>query len=147
MMSDQNDDFPSAPDFGRSLTGVGINLLVPDVAREVAFLKEVFRVAVLTADKDFAVLSHGGQVWMLHADHTYGNNPLLALTGDGALRGVGLEIRLYDLDPDACLERAEEAGHEVLARPAHKPHGLYECYLISPSGYVYVPSVHSHELG
>lgn len=146
-MSDQNDDFPSAPDFGRSLTGVGLNLLVPDVPREVAFLKEVFGVAVLTADKDFAVLSHGGQVWMLHADATYGNNPLLALTGDGAVRGAGVEIRLYDLDPDACLARAEASGHEVLAPCAHKPHGLYECYLVSPSGYVYVPSVHSHKLG
>ena len=146
-MADMKQEFPSAPDFGRSLKGVGINLLVPDVLKEVAFLKEVLGIACLTADKDFAVPSHEGQVWMLHADATYHSNPLLALTGDGALRGAGLEVRLYNLDPETCEARAEAGGYEVLAPCKHKPHGLYECYLVSPAGYVYVPGVASHELG
>lgn len=146
-MNEKTKDFPSAPDFGRSLKGVGLNLLVPDVLREVEFLRGVLGVAVLTCDRDFAVLSHDGQVWMLHGDQTYGAHPLLELTGDGALRGVGLEIRLYDLDPEACEQRAVAGGYTVLAPCAHKPHGLYECYLVSPAGYVYVPGVASHELG
>lgn len=144
-MPEKDPPFPSAPEFGRSLTGVGVNLLVPDVLREAAFIRDVLGVELLTADSDFAVARHGGMVWILHADATYGGHPLLALTGDGALRGAGVEIRLYGLDPDACERRAGEEA--VLASAAHKPHGLYECYLVSPAGYIYVPGVHSHEKG
>ena len=76
---------------------------------------------------------------MLHADHTYGEHPLLALTGDGAIRGAGAELRLYGIDPDAAEARARARGDTVLADSADKPHGLRECFLADPDGYVWVP--------
>ncbi len=145
-MSEASDrDFMSAAAYGRSLRGFGVNLLVRDVLRAVAFQRDVLGVEVVFAEPDFAVLRHGGPAgvgheWMLHADPTYHSNPLLGLTGDGALRGVGLELRLYGIDPDAAEAKARADGHHVLQASADKPHGLRECFLIDPEGYVWVPS-------
>jgi len=130
----------AAPDYGRSLRGFQVNLLVKDVARSVAFARDVLAAQVIYADTDFAVLRHGsGPQWMLHADHTYGSHPLLGLTGDGALRGVGIELRLHDHDPDGATAAAARLGYTVLAEAADKPHGLRESYLVDPDGYVWVP--------
>jgi catechol 2,3-dioxygenase-like lactoylglutathione lyase family enzyme len=141
--------FMEAPAYGRSLGGLTINLLVKDVARAVAFEREVLGAAVVYADADFAVLrwhapdtpESATSEWMLHADHTYGSHPLLGLTGDGAVRGAGAELRLHGCDPDAAVARAERLGHVVLAAPADKPHGLREAYVADPDGYVWVPDV------
>jgi len=76
---------------------------------------------------------------MLHTDRAYAKHPLLALTGDSAVRGAGIELRLYDLDPDAAAARAGQAGHHVLQPPTDKPHGLRETYLVDLDGYVWVP--------
>ena len=77
---------------------------------------------------------------MMHSDASYHRNPLLGLTGDGALRDVGVELRVYGVDPDQAEARATAAGHSILQAPADKPHGLRECYLIAPDGYVRVAS-------
>ena len=90
------------------------------------------------ADTDFAILRHGGVEWMVHSDASYHSNPLLGLTGDGALRGVGVELRVYGVDPDEAAARAAAAGNPILQAPADKPHGLRECYLIAPGGSVWV---------
>lgn len=135
--------FMPAADYGRSLRGLGINLLVRDVARTVAFANEVLGAMVVYSDPDFAVLRHGsgenGAEWMLHADHTYASHPLLALTGDGAIRGAGVELRLHGCDPDVAAGRARAAGYHLLAEPADKPHGLREAYIADPDGYIWVP--------
>ena len=130
----------SAPVYGRSLKGFGVNLLVRDVERSCAFLREVLELELVYADSDFAVLRHAGHDIILHADHTYGEHPLLALTGDGAIRGAGAELRLYGLDPDAAEARAQTRGDTVLAESRDKPHGLRECYIADPDGYIWVPS-------
>ena len=140
MKKREGEPFMSAADYGRSLAGFGVNLLVRDVNRAVAFQTEVLEVEVVYADADFAVLTHGGHQWMLHADHTYAEHPLLALTGDGAIRGAGAELRLYGIDPDTAEARALARGDTVLAAAADKPHGLRECCLVDPDGYVWVPS-------
>ncbi|WP_193366642.1 VOC family protein [Pelagibius marinus] len=142
MSETEKPPFPDADTYGRSLTGFGVNLLVRDVAATLAFLTEVLGVEVVYADRDFAVCRHGGQEWMLHSDASYHANPLLALTGDGAIRGAGLELRLYGIDPDAAAAKAEAAGHAVLQPATDKPHGLREAYIAGPDGYVWVPSVH-----
>ncbi len=135
--------FPSAEDYGRALNGLGINLLVRDVARSVAFGRDVLGAAVAYQDTDFAVLRYttgrSAAEWMLHADGTYHSNPLLGLLEDSSLRGLGAELRLYDCDPDAAVMRAKAAGHHVLQEAADKPHGLREAYILDPDGYCWVP--------
>ena len=140
--------FMEAPAYGRSLAGLSINLLVKEIARAVAFQREVLGAVTVYADPDFAVMRWSPPAadiapaeWMLHADHTYGSHPLLGLTGDGAIRGAGLELRLHGCDPDAAVARAEKTGHVVLAPAADKPHGLRESYIADPDGYVWVPDV------
>ena len=132
----------SADDYGRSLSGLSFNLLVRNMAKAIGFQREVLGASVVYSDSDFAVLRRslpGGTVeWMLHADHTYGDHPLLALTGDGALRGAGVEIRLHDHDPDGAAAKAESLGYTVLAAAADKPHGLREAYIADPDGYIWV---------
>ncbi len=131
-----------APDvYGRSLRGFGVNLLVRAIGPALAFQKTVLRTTLVHRTADFAILAYEGQHWMLHADATYAGHPLAALTGDGALRGAGIELRLYGLDPDEAEARARAAGTPVLAASRDKPHGLRECYLADPDGYVWVPSL------
>jgi catechol 2,3-dioxygenase-like lactoylglutathione lyase family enzyme len=139
-MAEARDDFIPAAVYGRSLKGLGLNLLVRDIDKSLTFLRDVLQVDVVYANPDFAVLAYEDRQWMLHADHTYHSNPLLALTGDGALRGVGVELHLYGTDPDAAEARARDAGYHVLQEATNKPHGLRECYLVDPDGYVWVPS-------
>jgi catechol 2,3-dioxygenase-like lactoylglutathione lyase family enzyme len=141
MTLPDNDPWMSAPDYGRSLRGFGVNLLVRDVAASCAFLIEVLGLEKVFANPDFAVLRHAGHDIILHADGTYADHPLLSLTGDGAIRGAGAELRLYGLDPDEAEARARAHGGTVLAPAADKPHGLRECYLADPDGYIWVPGV------
>ncbi len=145
MKKREGESWMPAPVYGRSLTGFGVNLLVREIERSLAFQEKVLQVRRVYADPDFAVLSYGGHEWMLHADHTYSENPLLALTGDGAVRGAGCELRLYGIDPDQAAERAEAEGYVVLAAAANKPHGLRESYLVDPDGYVWVPGIASED--
>lgn len=142
--------FMAAPDYGRSLSGLSLNLLVRSIDRAVDFQCDVLGAIRIYADADFAVLrwqapdaapGSAPAEWMLHADHTYGGHPLLGLTGDGAVRGVGAEFRLHGCDPDAAVLRARKRGCIVLAAPADKPHGLREAYIADPDGYVWVPDV------
>ena len=142
-MGKADQEFMSAEEYGRSLKGLGINLLVRDVVRSVAFAKDVLGAVTVYADADFAVLQYrSGRTaaeWMLHADGTYHANPLLPLLDDSAPRGLGAEIRLYDCDPDAAVARAKAHGHHVLAEAGDKPHGLREAYILDPDGYCWVP--------
>ncbi len=154
-------EFMPAEEYGRSLQGLGINLLVRDMARSVAFARDVLGASVAFADKDFAVLRYANgptrAEWMLHADGTYHSNPLLGLIGDAQVRGVGAEIRLYHCDPDAAAARAKAArpsraggsGGQA-ARPARMLHpgprrlllgagGAQEGGLSAPSGGLETP--------
>ena len=138
-------EFMPAEEYGRSLKGLGINLLVRDVGRGVAFAQDVLGAHKVFADKDFAVLRYQNgptsAEWMLHSDGTYHSNPLLGLLGDAQIRGVGMELRLYHCDPDAAVTRAKAHGHHVLQEAADKPHGLREAYILDPDGYCWVPGV------
>ncbi len=129
-----------ADSFGRSLRGVGLNLLVRDVAAEVAFLKAVFGMQAFQATSDFAIMTYGDQVFQLHSDGTYHSNPLLTLVPENPPRGGGIEIRLYDTDPEEAVARAEAHGGTILQEPTDKPHGLREAYIVCENGYAWVPS-------
>ncbi len=135
------DPWMPAPDYGKSLKGLGINLLVRDVSRSVAFAVEVLGAEIVHDDPDFAVLRHGGAEWMVHADHTYRDHPLHGSLSDDLPRGIGAELRLHGCDPDKAEERARELGFTVLDGTMDKPHGLREVYILDADGYLWVPDV------
>ncbi len=137
----EGDPWMPADEYGKSLKGLGINLLVQEMDRALAFQTDVLGAEVVYADPDFAVLRGYGAEWMLHADHTYSDHPLKGSLGGELPRGIGVEIRLHGCDPDAAQERARERGEVVLAGAMDKPHGLREAYLIDPDGYVWVADV------
>ncbi|WP_027235864.1 glyoxalase [Leisingera caerulea] len=129
-----------ADSFGRSLRGIGINLLVRDVPAEKSFLETVFAMKGHQVTQDFAIVTYGGQVFQLHSDGTYAENPLLGLLPENPPRGAGIEIRLYETDPDQAVALAAAAGFAVLQAPTDKPHGLREAYILCDNGYAWVPS-------
>jgi catechol 2,3-dioxygenase-like lactoylglutathione lyase family enzyme len=130
-----------APDYGRSLAGFGVNLLVRDVAAARPFQTQVLDAEEVYADPDFAVYRRDAAQWMLHADHTYRDHPLHgSLTGELA-RGIGVELRVYGRDPDEAEATARRLGYDVLAGAMDKPHGLREAFLIDADGYLWVPGV------
>ncbi len=130
----------SAEVFGAGLRGLGLNILVRDVPRQVAFLKAVFDMAAHRVSADFAIMVYGDQVFQLHSDGTYHANPLLGLLPESPPRGAGMEIRLYSSDPDAAAARVEAAGGTILQAATDKPHGLRETYILCENGYAWVAS-------
>ena len=130
-----------APDYGHSLKGMTLNLLVRDIDRSIAFQTRILQAEVVYSDPDIAVLRGFGTEWMLHADHTYLENNLYDLISNVSVRGTGIEIRLHDCDPDEAEKRALDLGYAVLAETENKPHGLRECYLVDDDGYIWVPDV------
>ncbi len=131
----------SPEDFGRSLTGIGLNILVRDVKAEAEFLTAVFDMTAHRLSANFAIMVYRSQVFQLHADTTYAANPLLSLLPEAGARGVGAEFRLYETDPDEAAARAARfADAVILQRPTDKPHGLRECTILCTNGYAWVPS-------
>ena len=107
----------SPEDYGRSIRpGIGFNLLVKDIARSVKFAEDVLGATATYADEDFAVLRLNGSEWMLHADHTYSDNPLSGVIGNIESRGAGVELRVYGCDPDQAEAHARAHGFTVLGR-------------------------------
>ncbi len=125
---------------GRGLRGLGLNLLVRDVEGQVALLRAIFEMGAHQVSADFAILTYGDEVLQLHSDGTYHSNPLGPVVAAVDARGPGVEIRLYDTDPDVAVTRARELGLEILQEATDKPHGLREAYIVFPDGYVWVPS-------
>ncbi len=133
----------SADEFGRSLSGVGVNILVKDVRRTVSFLERVFVLKCHQVSNDFAIVSHDNHVFQLHADHTYHSHPMINLVPENPPRGLGIEIRLYDCDPDTAVKNAEAHQYHVLEPAITKPHGLREAFIQCHDGYVWCPSIKS----
>lgn len=90
---------------------------------------------------DFAIMTYHGEIFQIHADPTYHSNPLPSLLPEAGPRGAGIEIRLYDTDPEEAAARMRAfEGATILQEPADKPHGLRECYILCENGYAWVPS-------
>ena len=130
----------SPAEFGASLRGLGLNILVRDVRAEAAFLRDVFGMAPHRVSDDFAIMAYHGHLMQLHADHTYGAHPLLGLVPESPPRGAGAALHLFDSDPDEAAARAGAAGGMILQHPTNKPHGLRECCILCGNGYAWVAS-------
>ena len=140
-MSEMDLETVPAEDFGRALTGIGVNLLSPDVRALAAFLKDVFGLPAFQLSDDFAIIRHGQMLMQLHSDGTYHSHPLLGVVPESPPRGGGLQLFLFGIDPDEAAAKAEAAGHMVLEPPADKPHGLREGTILSPEGYAFSPAI------
>ena len=136
------DPWMDPPEYGKSLTGFGVNLLVSDLSAAVTFHRQVLAVKEVYSDEDIAVFQSGVAQWMLHADHTYDEHPLYKTLKPNVKRGVGAELRVHGRDPDAAEAAARALDCEVLSPAKDQPaHGLREAHLVDPDGYVWVPDV------
>ncbi|MCK4862362.1 MAG: glyoxalase [Rhodobacteraceae bacterium] len=135
-------DKVKAAEFGASLKGMGINLLVRDVLASASFLQDVFGMKVHQPTQDFAIMLYGDQVFQLHSDATFYSHPLPSLLPEAGPRGGGIELRLYETDPDEAVKMATAHVHAstILQPPTDKPHGLRECVILDADGYAWVPS-------
>src|SRR5258705_3536832 len=112
-----------ADDYGRTLRpGLGVNLLVKNVQAAVRFAVQVLGATETYSDDNFAVLRFAGSEWMVHADHTFGANPLRGIIENIESRGAGVELMLYSCDPDQAEQAARDRGFILLARFIHQPH-------------------------
>ena len=64
------------PEFGKSLDGLTLNLLVTDMARAIEFHTAVLGVEIVYSDPDITIVRGFGTRWFIHADHTYDKHPL-----------------------------------------------------------------------
>ena len=131
---------PSAPDYGRSLSGLGFNLIVADLEKSLRFVTQVLGGILLFRSDGFAALKLCGNDLMLHMKFTYRHNELHPTLESDAPRGVGVELRCYETDCDAAEARARDLGYSVLAGSIDKPHGLRECMILDDDGFVWIPS-------
>jgi catechol 2,3-dioxygenase-like lactoylglutathione lyase family enzyme len=128
----------SPVEYGRTLVGLSVNLIVRDVAASTPFYSDVLQLRRLYSDADFAAFEGEGNVRVqLHADHTYERMPWAERLRDAGKRGLGAEIRILGIDPDAAERRAREKGFGVLAPTKDWPHGWRDCVLEDPDGYAY----------
>ncbi|MEM7197941.1 MAG: glyoxalase [Pseudomonadota bacterium] len=134
-----------SPDvFGRSLSGFGVNLLVRNIAKACHFAHEVFGATIVHHDENFAYVvrgdAHDRYGWQYHVDQTYHAHPLFGIVTTAQGRGIGVELRLYDCDPDRAVSQAQIHDYIILAKALDKPHGLREAYILDADGYCWVPS-------
>ncbi len=132
------DAFMSADQYGRTLKGLSLNLIVRDVARSTPFYTEVLGFSVLHQTDDYAALERDGATIQLHTDRTYSRQPWGERLAAAEKRGFGVEIRLLGIDPDEAERRARGAGYTVLARSKDwPPHGWRDCLIEDPDGYTF----------
>jgi len=128
-----------ATEYGATLTGVSLNLIVRDVQRSLPFYLEVLGFSSPYSDADFAALEGFGLKVQLHADHTWENMPWHGRLAAGEGRGLGAEMRIYGPDPDEAEGRARASGATIMLPATDFPgHGWRECYLVDPDGYLWV---------
>lgn len=127
--------------YGQLLPPFSVNLLVRDIEASLRFYREVLQAFVHYADVDFAALKVGGADLMLHADHTYDTHPWYQRLTTGEARGLGAELRVLGLDPDAVANRARKLGAAIVQPPASKGHGWREAMIEDPDGYVWAIGV------
>jgi len=132
----------TAKQYGRSLVGLTLNILVKDIDAALVFQGDVLDADITYSDPDFAVCTGYGSEWMLHADHTYDQHPMGNTISGFHPRGAGTELRLHGCDPDNAEASARRLGFEVLSPATDKGHGLREVYIRDQDGYIWVPDVH-----
>ena len=141
MKKRKTDPWMSAADYGRTLTGLSVNLIVRDVARSIPFYTDVLELRLLYSDEDFAAFERESVKLQIHADHAYEGMPWAARLRENTRRGLGAEIRILGIDPDAAERRARDGGFTVSVPVRDWPHGWRDCVLEDPDGYTFAIGV------
>lgn len=141
MKKRKTEPWLSAAEYGRTLSGLSVNLIVRDVVRSIPFYTKVLELRLLYSDEDFAAFEREGMRLQLHADHTYARMPWAARLREDSRRGLGAEIRILGVDPDAAEKRARDGGFTVLVPVRDWPHGWRDCVLEDPDGYTFAVGV------
>ncbi len=131
------DSWMPADQYGRTLPSFTVNLLVAELARSIAFYTNVLGATVVYSDPDFAALRIRDLEFMLHADHAYDHHPWHKALTTGATRGLGAELRLFHVDPDALEARARQHGAVIVQTCQDMPHGWRDVIVADPDGYTW----------
>jgi len=130
----------SAEEFGKSLTGLGVNIIVKSPEQTAQFLEAVFGLYPNQLSADFALILYQDDIFQLHSDKSFTAHPSYPHLPENPPRGTGIELRLYNSDPDQACTKAQAYGCMVLAPATDKPHGLREATILCPDGYMWIPS-------
>ncbi|PJF40345.1 MAG: hypothetical protein CUN54_05630 [Phototrophicales bacterium] len=127
--------------YGALLPPLSLNLIVRDTEQAANFYRAVFEAEVHYQDIDFAAVRVGPAEVMLHADHTHEDHPWHEQLASGAVRGLGAQIRLLGIDPDAVEQHAREHQAQVVKPATDKGHGWREVLVRDPDGYEWAVGV------
>ncbi len=142
MKKRQGDPFMPPDEYGRSLTGFMLNILVKDMDKAMEFHQQVLGVDVFYSDPDISIVSWQGHQWMIHSDHTYDKHAMYQHIQGVSTRGVGAEFRLHGRNPDEAEAQARKLGYTILVPTKDQPdHGLREAHIMDADGYIWVPDI------
>ena len=129
-----------AEEVGKSLTGLGVNIIMKSPEQTAQFLETVFELYPSQLSADFALIRYQDDIFQLYSDKSFTAHPSYPHLPENPPRGAGIEIRLYNSDPDQACARAQAYGCMVLQPATNKPHGLREATILCTDGYMWVPS-------
>jgi catechol 2,3-dioxygenase-like lactoylglutathione lyase family enzyme len=101
----------------------------------------VLELRLLFSDEDLAALVRFGLNVQIPAVLTYARTPWAARLRDESPRGLGAEVRILGIDPDAAEQRARDGGFTVAVAVRDWPHGWRDCVLEDPDGYTFAVGV------
>ena len=105
----------SAEEFGKSLTGLGVNIIVKSPEQTAQFSETVFELYPSQLGADFALILYQDDIFQLHSDKSFAAHPSYPHLPENPPRGTGIELRLYNSDPDQACTKAQAYGCMVLA--------------------------------
>ena len=139
MKKREGDPWVSPPVYGRSLRGLGINLLVRDTARAVAFARDVLGLTIVYADPDLAVLPpRRARVDGARRPHLRRPPAAAAHAHRRPARRRRRAARPRRRPRRRRWPPRSSTATRCSTRPTDKPHGLREAYIIDADGYVWV---------
>ena len=117
-----------------------MNIIVKSPEQTAQFLETVFELYPSQLSPDFALILYQDDIFQLHSDKSFAAHPSYPHLPENPPRGTGIEIRLYNSDPDQACTKAQAYGSMILQPATDKPHGLREATILCPDGYMWVPS-------